>query len=91
MSTSVAGATCRKSYGPESYFAVTTCLRDLLHGNEMTGDKAGPCNVARPFLPMVKNPEIMLEVVVAKWGQGLSRRVGFLSALMACSVLTDLN
>ena len=70
MSTSVAGATCRKSYGPESYFAVRTYLRDLLHGNEMTGDKADPCNVARTYLPMVKNPEIMLEVVVAKSDPG---------------------
>lgn len=80
-----------QEYGPESYFALTTYLRDLLHGNEMTGDKAGPCNVARPYLPMVKNPEIMLEVVVAKWGPGPVETIGFLSALMACSVLTDLN
>lgn len=66
-----------QEYGPESYFAVTSYLRDLLHGNEMTGDKAGPCNVARPYLSMVKNPEIMLEVIVAKSDPGAveTRRV----------------
>ena len=35
---------------PRALLRCDAYLRDLLHGNEMTGDKAGPCNVARPYL-----------------------------------------
>ncbi|MFM9426346.1 filamentous hemagglutinin family protein [Variovorax sp. GrIS 2.14] len=58
-------------YGPESYFAVPTYLASSLNGREIEGGSAGPCNVvAKPYFPVVANPEITLEVVVARPGPG---------------------
>ena len=58
-------------YGPESYFAVPTYLAGSLNGREIEGGSAGPCNVvAKPYFPVVANPEITLEVVVARPGPG---------------------
>ena len=56
-------------YGPESYFAVPTYLAGSLNGREIEGALTGPCNtVAKPYFPVVANPEITLEVIVARPG-----------------------
>ncbi len=59
-------------YGPESYFAVPTYLAGSLNGREIEGGLTAPCNaVAKPYFPVVANPEITLEVILAHPGPGV--------------------